>query len=249
MTLDTNKLTLYVGDTYQLNPVLSPEPTLDIDKELVFESFNSEVASVDENGVITAVSEGYAYINVETASGAVVKSYVLVEVLPCMAHNYGDWEVTTEAGCETAGVETRKCIKCGSTDTREISAKGHSYGDWVTTKEPTATEDGLKEKTCACGDKITEVIPATGEEETTTPEEETTTPEEETSTPEEESTPEVTTPEETTPEVTTPEEVTTKEEQTTEKASGGTCGGVIGAGTIFAILALGVCVVAKKKED
>ncbi len=38
----------------------------------------------------------------------------------------------------------------------------HSYGSWVTQKEPTCTETGLRYKTCSCGDKITETIPALG---------------------------------------------------------------------------------------
>ena len=114
MTLESNKITLYVGDNYQLSPVLSPEPTLDADKVLVYNSFNEAVATVDENGMIKAVSEGYAYITVETASGASVKAYCLVQVLPCMAHTFGEWEVTTEAGCESVGEETRRCTKCGT---------------------------------------------------------------------------------------------------------------------------------------
>ena len=162
MTLDSNKITLYVGDTYQLSPVLSPEPTLDIDKELVYQSFKDAVATVDENGLITAVSEGYAYIAIETASGASVKSYCLVQVLPCMAHTYGDWEVTTEADCESTGIETRKCTKCGAPETREIPATGHSYGEWIVTTEPGCETVGIETRSCACGDTETREIEATG---------------------------------------------------------------------------------------
>ncbi len=90
VTLDSNKITLYAGQTYQLSPVLSPEPTLDVDKALVYESFNKNVAVVSQNGKITALSEGYAYINIETASGASAKTYCLVEVKTCTAHNFVD---------------------------------------------------------------------------------------------------------------------------------------------------------------
>jgi hypothetical protein len=37
-------------------------------------------------------------------------------------------------------------------------------------------------------------------------------------------------------------------EQTTEPAAEKSCGGVIGAGVIVAVLAMGACVVAKKKD-
>ena len=41
----------------------------------------------------------------------------------------------------------------------------HSYGEFVTIKEPTCTEDGLKAKSCSCGDVVSESIAATGHSE------------------------------------------------------------------------------------
>lgn len=38
----------------------------------------------------------------------------------------------------------------------------HSWGEWYVVTEPTCTEDGLKARDCACGEKDTDVIPATG---------------------------------------------------------------------------------------
>lgn len=38
----------------------------------------------------------------------------------------------------------------------------HSFGNWTTVKTPTCTEDGLKERSCACGETETESISATG---------------------------------------------------------------------------------------
>ena len=34
----------------------------------------------------------------------------------------------------------------------------HEFGEWVVVKEATEAEEGLKEKTCSCGEKQTEVI-------------------------------------------------------------------------------------------
>ena len=72
--------------------------------------------------------------------------------------------MTTAPTCTEAGVETRTCVACGETETREAAALGHSLNDWTVTKEPTCTEDGLKTGTCAaCGEaNATEVIPAPG---------------------------------------------------------------------------------------
>ncbi len=38
----------------------------------------------------------------------------------------------------------------------------HSFGEWVETTAATCTEDGSQERACECGEKETEVIPATG---------------------------------------------------------------------------------------
>ena len=42
-----------------------------------------------------------------------------------------------------------------------ISATGHSYSDWEIAKDATCTEAGAQQKTCACGDIVTEEIAAT----------------------------------------------------------------------------------------
>lgn len=38
----------------------------------------------------------------------------------------------------------------------------HEFGEWKTTLEPTCTANGEKQRECACGEKQTETIPATG---------------------------------------------------------------------------------------
>ena len=38
----------------------------------------------------------------------------------------------------------------------------HAYGSWVVVDEPTCTEEGLRERTCSCGEKETEMIAALG---------------------------------------------------------------------------------------
>ncbi len=38
----------------------------------------------------------------------------------------------------------------------------HAFGPWVTVKEASKLEEGLQERTCSCGEKETQVIPATG---------------------------------------------------------------------------------------
>ena len=41
-------------------------------------------------------------------------------------------------------------------------AHTHTYGEWTTVKAATCEEAGERERTCPCGEKQTEVIPAAG---------------------------------------------------------------------------------------
>ena len=86
----------------------------------------------------------------------------------CDEQEHVHTEQTLEAvapTCTGKGLtEGKKCSACGEilVAQENIPAKGHSYGEFVTTKEPSCTEEGAKEKSCSCGDKITEKIEPTG---------------------------------------------------------------------------------------
>lgn len=60
LDLDVHSLALKVGETGTLVPEYTPEPSLQSDKELIWTSFNPEVATVDANGVVTADVTLYA---------------------------------------------------------------------------------------------------------------------------------------------------------------------------------------------
>ena len=50
-----------------------------------------------------------------------------------------------------------------NTETLETTVSHvHTFGEWTVTKEPTCEESGIRERTCSCGEKETETIPATG---------------------------------------------------------------------------------------
>ena len=102
----------------------------------------------------------------------------------------------------------------------EIDALGHSYSDWVIVQEATATDCGVREKTCVtCKDKITESIPATGEQNTLGGSE------------------------------TDSVESTTDHETVTDTAPASSCETVVNVGAILAMLTLGVYVAIKKKKE
>ena len=79
VTIEPTTLTLLVGDTSTLNITVSPAETV---AEIVWSSSNSEVASVDANGVVVALAEGTANItaSIEGAEPAICS--VIVEQIP-----------------------------------------------------------------------------------------------------------------------------------------------------------------------
>ena len=65
-------------------------------------------------------------------------------------HEYGEWNVVTEATCTETGLKTRIC-ECGNAESEEIPATGHKYESTVTA--PTCTEKGYTTYTCiTCND-------------------------------------------------------------------------------------------------
>ena len=46
----------------------------------------------------------------------------------------------------------------GNEDSSGNSAHTHNYGEWETTKSATCTEEGVQERSCACGEKETQVL-------------------------------------------------------------------------------------------
>ncbi|MGN0334426.1 MAG: S8 family serine peptidase [Lachnospiraceae bacterium] len=80
LTLDTHSVELSAGSKQAVRAKLSPTPTLAKDQELIWTSFDEDVAVIDETGEITGVSEGYAFIKVESKANTKVFSYVIVHV-------------------------------------------------------------------------------------------------------------------------------------------------------------------------
>lgn len=65
--LNVNELSLEIGDTYQLTAEVLPEDATD--QTIIWESSNPECVTVDENGLLTALSEGTATIVAKSADG------------------------------------------------------------------------------------------------------------------------------------------------------------------------------------
>lgn len=85
---DQHRIHLRTDATYQLNPILSYDAESEIstlsseiqEGGVTYKSFNPEVASVDENGWITAKSKGMAYIEISSAVDNRISTYSVIEV-------------------------------------------------------------------------------------------------------------------------------------------------------------------------
>ena len=68
VTVDNDTLDLKVGETYAINATKHPDTIL---LDITYKSSDDSVASVDENGVVTAVGEGSAIITVSVGDGEI----------------------------------------------------------------------------------------------------------------------------------------------------------------------------------
>jgi uncharacterized protein YjdB len=76
--LDETEVTLNVGETLQLNVVVYPDSA--DNKTLQWTSSDNSVATVDETGMVSAVSQGSATITVQTTDGSNISQTCLVHV-------------------------------------------------------------------------------------------------------------------------------------------------------------------------
>lgn len=78
ITLDKTSVSINPGSTTQLTATISPDNAYD--KSVTWSSSNTAVATVDNNGKVTAVKEGTATITVQSVSNSSVKATCLVTV-------------------------------------------------------------------------------------------------------------------------------------------------------------------------
>ena len=85
-----------------------------------------------------------------------------VETTAPHTHTFGDWTVTTPAGCETEGTETRICTVCGATETQSVPAIGHTFGNWTAQFGANCEEGVTATRKCSvCGSTEEKIIPPT----------------------------------------------------------------------------------------
>ena len=109
ITLDKTSVYIKPGSTTQLTATISPDNAYD--KSVTWSSSNSAVATVDNNGKVTAVKEGTATITVQSVSNSSVKATCQVTVAVDRTFTVGGVTFTmklVEAGTFQMGSTTGK---------------------------------------------------------------------------------------------------------------------------------------------
>lgn len=153
LEVETHDVVMEIGDSRKLTANLTPEPTLAEDAELLLTSFNEDVVTVAEDGTLTAVKSGYAYIKVSTKADSTVWDYCVVHVAPCKHNGETELRGVKEPDCTEEGhTGYVVCLICDEVieSGAVLPALGHSptlinfalptantvgySGDWVCTR-------------------------------------------------------------------------------------------------------------------
>ena len=143
VSLDKTELSLTVGDTETLTATVAPDNATD--KTVTWTSSNSTVATVDQNGVVTAVARGTAVITATAADGSGASASCTVTVssyLPPANPNYRITVEATQGGTVTADPTA---AKAGTTVTlTPVPDRGYQVGTVAVTDrfgEPVAVTE------------------------------------------------------------------------------------------------------------
>ena len=89
ISIDKEKLTIGIGETATLTATVYPEDVAD--NGLVWASSRPEVASVDNNGLVSGITSGEAVISVTaTAADGIIRARCTVKVVDYNGHEYAD---------------------------------------------------------------------------------------------------------------------------------------------------------------
>ncbi len=164
LRIEDNVIHLSPGETKQLT--VTSFPANNPSGVLTWHSSNSSVASVDQNGVVTALDTGrcnsFCTITVGVQSTTNLAHCLVYVTVP---HTPGEWVLAKTPTCTETGLRERKCTVCGEILNQEtVPANGHSKGNWETAQVQTCLEDGFRVRKCLdCGKELDrETLTATG---------------------------------------------------------------------------------------
>lgn len=161
VSLNQTVLDIYNGDSATLTATVLAEGKTD--ETVAWTTDNPAVATVDENGVVTATGLGTATITVVTAEGGYEASCAVH--VTCAHRNVTEVEAAASTCVQHGHKAYTKCEDCsvilsGSDAELPLVDHIHVLSDSVA---PSCMVDGSETYTCTvCGDSYTKGIPATG---------------------------------------------------------------------------------------
>ena len=157
VSLSQDEVTLAPNATATITATVSLAQGSD-NNHIIWQSDDEDVVRVDENGVVTAVSNGTATVYaVSDDSGLSALCIITVQPdNPCLnGHTYGEWIIDRQPSCTVDGQKHRDCINGDHTETASIPATGHVDNDgdgYCDTCHTDLSSGGeTHESNCVCG--------------------------------------------------------------------------------------------------
>ena len=161
VTLNKTQVSIYTGKTYALKATMAPTDTTD---NVTWTSTNTDIASVDENGVVTAMTQGSAKIIARTTSGETAVCTVKA-IAPATSVKLNKTAVSVNKGSTYSlkatinPSDSYDTVKWSSSNTKiaTVTSSGVVKGITKGTATITVTTGSGKKATC----KVTVKIPST----------------------------------------------------------------------------------------
>ena len=142
--LNKTSLTMEEGYKYYLDAVMTPSNSTD---DITWVSGDTNIATVNSAGVVTAKKAGLVSIKATTRSGKTAVCNITVKQACEVGYNSGT--VTKKATCDTTGLKEYTCA-CKAIYNEPTDKLGHSYTSKVVA--PTYAAQGYTKHTCSrCG--------------------------------------------------------------------------------------------------
>lgn len=101
--VESSKLVLYIGDTYQFNPVVLPQEVSQ-DVKYTLKTSNGAEATITEDGKLTVTHEGKVYVNISSKELSYIGTTITIEVLHPLIENeaYDAFNIMTGYGSDAS---------------------------------------------------------------------------------------------------------------------------------------------------
>ncbi len=160
-------LTVYLGDCSALEGgVKNYKATVTIPEGLTLVSATVDASFDAATGMISSTAATSGNVVTISSLGNITGSYtgqkIAVAKIVCKADAVGTYSIGFTASLTDNKYATQTPAAGGATVTVVAPVHNHSFGAWKQTTAPSCTEPGVETRECACGEKETREVAATG---------------------------------------------------------------------------------------